>query len=223
MRPRLLQNFRGLRALILATGGTGIDGLDTALERLGMVVAHVDLQAAPDLLQNCDVLFADVDLGPDLAAALCPLGQVPATPVIGLIGIEAPSRLKTLMELGATAMIRKPVHVASVYPALFLGINQFRARRDLQARLEEHERRRQGRRFLIKAIVQLMRTHGLSDDEAYDLLRRESMRARQTLEQYCEALLASQLPQPQASVAETPDQNCNHKGKGNHDASNVAA
>jgi len=41
----------------------------------------------------------------------------------------------------------------------------------------------------VKAIVLIMHQAGVDDDEAYALLRRESMRSRQSLEDYCDALL----------------------------------
>ena len=215
-QPRLLQNFRGLRALVMAAPATCTDPLQTTLERLGLTIQNITLQDPAwlgDLSSDRDVLFVDADLVTDLAAVLGPSGQPPPAPVIALTSSDAPSRLKALMELGATGLIRKPVHPAALYPALYLSINQFRARRDLLARLAEHERRRQGRRFLIKAIVRLMHERGMSDDDAYDLLRQESMRARLPLEHYCERLLAAQATEP----------DCTGTGKDLRDASDVAA
>ncbi|MDA8365303.1 MAG: ANTAR domain-containing protein [Gammaproteobacteria bacterium] len=217
MRPRLLQNFRGVRASLLSAPGGANEALEPVLLRLGLSVARIEPPAMPDLanlLPERDVIFADADLGPELGAMLCPGGEIPPVAVIGLTDSDAPSRLKLLMDVGATATLRKPVHPSAVYSALFLSINQFRGRRDLQARLAEHERRRQGRRFLIKAVARLMHECGLSDDAAYDLLRRQSMWARQTLEQYCEAWL---------TAAERPDQGRGTTGKGETNASNITA
>lgn len=215
MRPRLLQNFRGLRALIIAPP-SGVESLAPTLERLGLTVRSVAAQDPSwlaDLSSDRDVLFVDADLVTDLAASLGPSGQPPPAPVIALTSSDAPSRLRALMELGATGLVRKPVHPAALYPALYLSINQFRAQRDLLARLAEHDRRRQGRRFLIKAIVRLMQERGMSDDEAYDLLRQESMRARLPLEHYCEQLLARRTTKPDGTET----------GKDMRDASDFAA
>ena len=217
MRPRLLQNFRGVRASLLSAPGATNEALEAMLLRLGLSVARIEPPALLDLanlLPERDLILADADLGPELGAMLCPGGEPPPVAVIGLTNSDAPSRLKLLMDVGATATLRKPVHPSAVYSALFLSINQFLGRRDLQARLAEHERRRQGRRFLIKAVVRLMYECGLSDDAAYDLLRRQSMSARQTLEQYCEAWL---------TTAERPDQGRVTTRKGETNASNVTA
>lgn len=214
-RQSLLQNFRGLRAVILAAPSTCTDLLQTGLGRLGLVICSVAAQDQTwqtNLSPDRDVLLVDADLGIDLTAALGGIVQPPVA-VIALTGSDAPSRLKALMELGATGVIRKPVHPGSLYSALYLGINQFRARRELLTRLAEHERRRQGRRLLIKAIIRLMHERGMSDDAAYDFLRQESMRARMPLEHYCERLMTAQTRTPERTET----------GKDIRDASNFAA
>ncbi len=81
------------------------------------------------------------------------------------------------------------MHGAGVYSALFVGVNEHRHRRHLEARLSEHESRRRSRRALIKAIVHLVREGGLDDETAYEFLRKESMKSRQSVEAFCEAFV----------------------------------
>ncbi len=203
MGQRLIQNFRGCRAFIQVRPGTAIETLEATLIRLGVAPAVVPLVGAA-LDPEHDVLFLDGDLGSE---PVLPAGSLPPVPVIGLVGVEAPSRLKALMEQGATAFLRKPVHAGSVYSSLFLGINEFRRRRQLEQMLAEHDRRRHARRFLIRAIVELVTGQGMTDDEAYQTLRRRSMRERLGLEAYCEALFTRR---------DTPTEE-------NQDASNLVA
>ena len=186
---RLVQNFRGMRGILWA-GPDFPDALDRTLTKLGMETVRIEEVDLAGLDRERDVLFIDGDqsLSPDLV--LAPGSALPLVPAIGIVGIEAPSRLKLLIEAGVTALLRKPVHAATVYSALFLGVNTFRRMRAMELRLAEGERRRNGRRFVIKAVVALVRSQGLDDDEAYARLRRESMRRRLELEEFCEALLA---------------------------------
>ena len=203
--PRLLQNFRGNRALVVVAARSMVESLEPTLGKLGLSVdypALVDGKAnlsAYDLQPERDILFVDGDLASPLDP--CPASMLPFVPIIGLVGVEAPSRLKALMMLGATAFLRKPVHAGAVYSALFVGINEFLRRRYLEARLEEHERRRHARRSVVKAILRLMQAKGLDDEEAYRQLRRDSMASRQTLEAFCEAFLA----QPYGAEENRPD------------------
>ena len=53
------------------------------------------------------------------------------------------------------------------------------------------------RRFVIKAILQLVEAHGIDDEEAYRRLRRESMRQRVTVEELAVQLVARRESVPQ--------------------------
>lgn len=198
IEPRLLQNFNGNRALVVTDRAAAMDTLITALERLGVAVAaehivgsvgDIDLTT---LSAERDVIFIDGDMGDSAALPLSPVGQLPPAPVIGVIGVSAPSRLKALMRAGATSFLRKPIHASAVYPALFVGVNEYRRHRHLEALLEDQERRRRGRRDVVKAIIRVMAVYNLDDDGAYDLLRRRCMAARQTMEEYCSNLVQVQ-------------------------------
>lgn len=198
IEPRLLQNFNGNRALVVTDRASAMDTLVTALERLGVAVAAGNIVGSvgdidlTTLSAERDVIFIDGDMGDGAALPLTPVGQLPPAPVIGVIGVTAPSRLKALMRAGATSFLRKPIHASAVYPALFVGVNEYRRHRHLEALLEDQERRRRGRRDVVKAIIRVMAMHGLDDDGAYDLLRRRCMAARQTMEEYCSALAREQ-------------------------------
>jgi AmiR/NasT family two-component response regulator len=195
--PRLIQNFSGNRALVV-TGSprTMVENLEPTLNKLGLSVEFLALNSgkadlsAFDVQPDREILFVDGDLASPLDIAPSSWATLPPAPVIGLVGMETPGRLKSLMTLGATAFLRKPVHSGVVYSALFLGINEFLRLRFLETRLEEHENRRRGRRFLIKAMMHLMAEENIDDDQAYEMLRLESMRARKTVEEYSEAFLS---------------------------------
>ena len=193
--PRLVQNFRDTRALVVADAGAQLGTLETTLGRLGLAVERLDAAAMAGLDSAClhedrDIVLVDGDLAGSLTLRLSPVAGLPGAPVIGLIGVEAPGRLRALMGFGATAFLRKPVHGAAVYSALYLGVNEHRRQRELERRIEQQDARLRGRRFVMRAVVQLVVRHGLDDDRAYALLRRESMRARKGLEDYCEALVS---------------------------------
>ena len=57
------------------------------------------------------------------------------------------------MRAGASSFLRKPIHGAAVYPALFVGINEHRRQRHLEGLLQDQDRRRRGRRYVVKAIT----------------------------------------------------------------------
>lgn len=195
MTSMFRQNFRGMRGHIFAQDGGGVETLMVVLTKLGLEVQRREVPDASFALEPCglraesDVLFVDGDVDRVLTSDMLAIGLPPAT-VIGLVGVEAPSRLKALMVQGATAFLRKPIYAGSVYTALVLGINQYLQRKAIADQLEEHQDRRRRRRSVIKAVVLLMAKQGLNDDEAYAVLRSESMSRQMSIEEYCERYLA---------------------------------
>lgn len=203
---RLQQNFRGCRAHIIAHPSTALDVLAATLHQLGVEVRqglgeHSRFDPGAVTAER-DIVFVDGDLEAPVDMPLAGPGRLPPAPVVGLVGVEAPSRLKTLVHAGATAFLRKPVHGAAVYSALFMGVNEFLRRRDLEARLEDHEQRRRGRRYVVKAILLVMQRTGVDDDAAYSILRRGCMKSRMSLEDYCRSFVrdtpAEESQQPAA-------------------------
>jgi AmiR/NasT family two-component response regulator len=208
MSIRLLQNFKGGRALVITKRAGSEATLETTLAKLGVVTEYCEIvggRAQIDinsLQPERDILFVDGDLEGAVAIEINPASRLPPVPVIGLVGVEAPSRLKALVNLGATSFLRKPVHGGAVYTSLFMGINQFLLRSEMHERLQDLEERRRGRRAVLRAVICLMRETGLDEDTAYSQLRRESMRARQNLELYCEEFLSGRVkPSDKASRA----------------------
>jgi AmiR/NasT family two-component response regulator len=205
MTSRLLQNFKGGRALIVAARGGRETTLEATLAKLGVSSEYPEIiggRAQIDIASlqvERDILFVDGDLEGALAIEVNPASRLPPVPVIGLVGVEAPSRLKALVNLGATSFLRKPVHGGAVYTSLFMGINQFLLRSETFARLQDLEMRRRGRRAVIRAVILLMQRNGLDEEGAYSQLRRESMRARQNLELYCEEFLSRRARPPDTS------------------------
>jgi len=205
MSSRLLQNFKGGRAIVVTRRGGWESTLETTLAKLGVSTEYpeiIDGRAQIDvtsLQADRDILFVDGDLEGAVAIEVNPASRLPPVPVIGLVGVEAPSRLKALVNLDATSFLRKPVHGGAVYTSLFMGINQFLLRTEMNDRLQDLEERRRGRRAVIRAVILLMQQDGFDEEGAYSRLRRESMRARQNMEFYCEEFLSKRAKPPDTS------------------------
>ena len=196
MRPnRFVQNFSQRRALIVTADTRTADALCSTLRKLGLTVEHLptfDADAQMGLQASDarrDVLFIDGDMGFVPEFVMHNPGYLPQVPVIGLVGIEAPSRLRALMQFGATAFLPKPVHSGAIFSALYLAVNEFEQKANLRLSVEELETRRRYRRHVIKAVTMVMKSHSLDDEGAFALLRKESMRARLSLENYCEGVV----------------------------------
>lgn len=199
---RYVQNFRQRRALLLSNDARAVDSITTMVGRLGMTLERLPLNdsefrtSLPPVEAQRDVLFLDGDLNLFEGLQDDLTGEMPEIPIIGLVGIEAPSRLRTLMQFGATAFLSKPVQGGSIFSALYLAVNAFEKRADLHGSIKELEHRRRYRRHVIKAVTMIMKSHSLDDEGAFSLLRKESMRARLSLEAYCEGVVQRSTMRP---------------------------
>ena len=191
---RFVQNFSQRRALMVTNDTRACETLASTLLKLGLsvhqcnAVADDILALLPTLEANQDILFIDGDLNCLQELLAGHAFALPAAPVIGVVGVGAPSRLRALMQVGATAFLPKPVHSSAVFSAVYLAVNVFEQKATLNRSIDELEKRRRARRHVIKAVALVMKSHSLNDEGAFTLLRKESMQARMSLESYCETV-----------------------------------
>jgi AmiR/NasT family two-component response regulator len=172
-------SVRGRHALLIIKDERDIAIVRRQFGRLGMSVSETDPEqlAAPET--SVDVVVLDADS--------IPIKSDPAlrcdAPVIALIGTETPSRLKWLLDLQPASFLVKPLRSAGLYTALVVAFDCAQRRSEEAAHIERLETRVRSRRVVVAAVLQLMRSHGLSEQDAFALLRQTAMRHRTTIEQ----------------------------------------
>lgn len=188
--PGAIQNFRGLEALVLHGADQNRAVLERTLAQLGVVATVLDPTASEtvpsDLLQGVGILFVDADLG-----SLPPLSVPRAPPIVAVVGHETPSRLLRVHEIAASAFLIKPLRAQGVFSAIFVAVNGHRRLVGLQDQLGAMASRHAARRHVIKAVIAVMQRHGVDDEEAFRMLRRESMARRITVEEFSQQLVES--------------------------------
>ena len=180
-------SIRGRRALMVMRDEREISIVRRQLSRLGMTIAeHDPAEAPPD--ENADVVVMDADSIPiksDLATA-----WKAGAPIIALIGTETPSRLKWLLDLQPASFLVKPLRSAGLYTALVVAFDYAQRRIDEAAYVERLEDRIRSRRVVFAAVLQIMRVHGLTETDAFTLVRQTAMRHRTTIEQLSAEIIA---------------------------------
>lgn len=191
MIQRPVQNFRGTTAILVMAEDRNHQTLRGILGRLGMVAHHFDPQGdaanLKSLLTAADIVFVDTDM---LDAQFGTVVAGAALPVVAVIGIESPSRLQRAFDIEPSAVMMKPVRSNGVYTALFFAFNEKHRRQQLNGKLATLQERQGARRILVKAILHLMQSLGLNDEEAYRHLRKESMSRRIPIEELAAQILA---------------------------------
>jgi len=181
-------SVRGRNALLIMRDEREISIVRRQLNRLGMSVAEADPEQGLDSKVSADVIVLDADGMPirsDVAPAL-----KTNVPVIALIGTETPSRLKWLLDLRPASFLVKPLRSAGLYTALVVAFDCAQRRSEEAVHLEKLEERVRSRRVVFAAVLQLMRVHGLSEEDAFALLRQTAMRFRTTIEQLSAEIIA---------------------------------
>jgi AmiR/NasT family two-component response regulator len=158
------------------------------LNRLGMTISEHD-PAEPPPSETVDVIVMDADTIPiksDLATA-----WKDGAPIIALIGTETPSRLKWLLDLQPASFLVKPLRSAGLYTALVVAFDSAQRRIDETAYVQRLEDRIRSRRVVFGAVLQVMRVHGLTETDAFTLVRQTAMRHRTTVEQLSAEIIAA--------------------------------
>ena len=173
-------SVRGRRALMVMRDEREISIVRRQLSRLGMAISEHDPAEPPTPNQAADIILMDADAIPIKSdQATLWKGNVP---IIALIGTETPSRLKWLLDLQPASFLVKPLRSAGLYTALVVAFDSAQRRVDDAAHLEKLEDRIRSRRFVFAAVLQIMRSHDMSETDAFALIRQTAMRHRTTIE-----------------------------------------
>ncbi len=183
---------RGRRALMIMRDEREIATVRRQLDRLGMPVIEADpsqIQFQMQLPQDgVDVIVLDADSIP--IKSDCTLAWKINVPIIALIGTETPSRLKWLLDLHPASFLVKPLRSAGLYTALVVAFDCAQRRIEEAAHLGKLEDRIRSRRIVVAAVLQLIRAHALSEEDAFTLIRQTAMRYRTTIEQLSAEIIA---------------------------------
>jgi AmiR/NasT family two-component response regulator len=182
-------SVRGRRALMVMRDERDISIVRRQLGRLGMTILEHDPVEPPPADQTVDVVLMDADtisIKSDQATAW--KGNVP---IIALIGTETPSRLKWLLDLRPASFLIKPLRSAGLYTALVVAFDSAQRRVDDAAHIEKLEDRIRSRRVVFAAVLQIMRAHGISETDAFTLIRQTAMRHRTTIEVLSAEIIAA--------------------------------
>jgi len=163
-----------LRAAIWAAGG----------EVAGEAVRRADAKSLIERTKADVAIFAiglpDGD-GIEAAAAAVSSG----CPVVLFTSRTSDTFVERARAAGVMAYLLKPLRSAELAPALDLAVARFAEAQSLRTRLDE-------RKVIERAKGALMRRYGLSEDDAFQRLRRAAMDSRRSMADIARALLVSE-------------------------------
>lgn len=118
-------------------------------------------------------------------------------PIAMFVDKSDPSEIEAAVEAGVSAYVVDGLRKDRIKPILDMAIVRFRAFSRLQDELEAARSELEGRKIIDKAKGILMSTRGLTEEQAYGLLRSTAMNQNRRIVEIAQALItASELLGP---------------------------
>jgi AmiR/NasT family two-component response regulator len=185
--PPQLKELRTLRVAVIHPDDGDGRQLTQQLQRIGCLVQAFwpPVQALPE---GVDIAF--VAVRPEILELQFEWARREDAPtIIAVVTYENPTIVEAVLGIGATAVLPSPVRSFGLLSALVVARQAHKENRSLCRRLRKVEAKLLGVRHIADAKAILMKTHSLSETEAYDLIRDQAMSKRVTTEEVASAVV----------------------------------
>ena len=192
MAIEILRDLRGLRIEVMHPPDPDGMSLVEHLRRIGCLTSSVWPLPA-EMPDHCDivVLAVEHDSREPLRRLFRDQDRRPLT-VIGVVGYENPSILQLVLEIGAHAVIERPIRPFGLLTQLAIARSLWLGQQDAGLRLLKLERKLAGIKKIERARLILMAGQGLDEEQAYQLIRRQAMSKRIGMEEVAAAIINAQ-------------------------------
>ena len=188
MAIEILRDLRGLRIEVMHPPDAEGVALVEHLRRIGCVTTTIwplpdEVAAGSDIV----VLAVEHDSRGPLRRLLRDQDRLPT--VIGVVEYENPSILQLVLEIGAHTVIERPVRPFGLLTQLAIARSLWLQQQGAKQRMQKLERKLAGMQKIQRARLILMASHALTEEEAYQTLRRQAMSKRMSLEDMAAAII----------------------------------
>lgn len=140
----------------------------------GAATAGALLRAISD--SNPDVVLIDMaSPNRDLLESLSFVSANAPKPIVLFSQEDDPAYIRKAVDVGVSTYLVGDLDPAKVQPVIDVALAQFRAMDSLRTALQETRTELDERRLIDQAKARIMETQGLSEQEAFALLRRQAM------------------------------------------------
>lgn len=187
--PPQLKELRTLKIAVIHPDDGDGRLLTQQLQRIGCLVQVIwpPVRALPEAIDIALVAVRPEILGLHLDWTK----REDAPAVIAVVNYENPTIVEAVLELGATAVLPSPVRSFGLLSTLVVAREAHKENRSLCRRLIKVEAKLLGARQIADAKAILMKTHSLSENEAYDHIRDQAMSKRVTTEEVASAIVSA--------------------------------
>ena len=149
-----------------------------------------------------DVIVIDLENpNRDMLESMFQISRAVKRPIAMFVDKSDEASIEAAVDAGVSAYIVDGLKQERVRPILKMAISRFNAFSRLSRELEEARGELENRKLIDRAKAVLMRTRGLSEEEAYALLRRTAMGQNRKIVEIAQSLItAASLLDPGAEV-----------------------
>jgi len=109
--------------------------------------------------------------------------------VVSVVGYESPTVLSLACRISSSAMLFSPVKPFGVLSSMVLALSKYKSEEELQKRIQKLESRLENVRLIEQAKRFLMETRGLSEEDAFRVLRNRAMEKRCSIEEMASSIV----------------------------------
>ncbi|MFM0125936.1 ANTAR domain-containing protein [Paraburkholderia sp. RL18-101-BIB-B] len=178
--PVILRDLRSLKVVVIHPQDQDGEELLAQLQRIGceVQVCWPRLDSLP-----CDTGLVVMAMRPETLSVDYPwLGTSTSPPVIPVVTYENPITIEAVLRLNAFATIPSPVRSFGLLTAIAVALTQFKASRARERYIERLEQKQAKVRAIQQATRIVMDSRGMSEEDAYQLLRSQAMLKREQIE-----------------------------------------
>lgn len=141
------------------------------------------------LPEKFDLVFIDVtDQSAQRLKAF--IGSSSKSPsIVAIIGYENPSVLDLIFEIGAHSVLMKPVRAAGVLSSMLMARRFHKEQKRFKTDLTKLREKLENVQKVNDAKFILMRHRGITEREAYDLIRKQAMAKRTTTTEIAQSII----------------------------------
>lgn len=183
-----IQDLRDVHALVVHPRDRSADELMQQINRIGCNFDH-KWPLPRELPEKFDMVFVDVtDQNVQrLKSFIKSSSNAPS--VVAIIGYENPSTLELIFEIGAHSVLMKPVRAAGVMSSMLMARHFQREKLRFGKDLKKLREKLENVQKVNDAKFILMRHRGITEREAYDLIRKQAMAKRTTTTEIAQSVL----------------------------------
>lgn len=184
-----VRDLRDLHVLIVHPRDSSAEDLLQQVNRIGCNFENA--WPIPKVLEKkFDLVFIDItDQPTDKIKSFLNSSGRQAPTVIPVIGYENPSTLEVVFQIGAHAVLNKPVRAAGVLSSMLMARLHWAEQLRFQKEMSKLRDKLDNLQKINDAKFILMRHHSIDDKEAYAVIRKQAMAKRTTAFEIAQSII----------------------------------